>query len=389
MAERSREFGAQAAALQAKLVAMRRELHRHPELSNEEHETTARIRAWLQEAGVPMIPLGLPTGVLAEIRGRNPGPVILLRADIDALPVKEETGLPYASETEGKMHACGHDFHTASMIGAAILLKQNAHLLDGTVRILFQPAEELATGARDVIETGALEGVSAVFGMHNKPDLPVGTVGIKTGPLMASVDRFEIRIGGKGGHAGIPDAAVDPVVVTAAIVGALQTIVSRNVSPLHSAVVSVCSMHVGSTWNVIPDSGYLEGTVRTFEPEARAIIPGRMKQIVEQVAAAFGAQAELRWMPMLPAVNNDARMAQIMRQAADRQGLRVVEAQPVMGGEDFALYQERWPGCFVWMGTGGTEGWHHPKFTVNEEALSISAAYFAETAAEALKVIGE
>jgi len=219
--------------------------------------------------------------------------------------------------------------------------------------------------------------------------LPVGTVGIKTGPLMASVDRFEIQVSGKGGHAGIPEAAVDPVVVTAAIVGALQTIVSRNVSPLHSAVVSVCSMHVGSTWNVIPDSGYLEGTVRTFEPEARAIIPGRMKQIVEQVAAGFGAQAELRWMPMLPAVNNDARMAQIMRQAAERQGLRVVEAQPVMGGEDFALYQERWPGCFVWMGTGGTEGWHHPKFTVNEDALAISAAYFAEVAVEALKVIGE
>lgn len=374
----------QASALRSNLIDMRRELHRHPELSHKEYETTARIRRWLDEAEVPMIRLDLPTGVLAEVKGAHPGPTILLRADIDALPVKEETGLPFASAEDGVMHACGHDFHTASMIGAAILLKRNAHLLNGTVRILFQPAEESATGARAVIETGALDGVSAVFGMHNKPELPVGTVGIKTGPLMASVDRFEIIVTGKGGHAGIPETAVDPVVVSSAIVSALQTLVSRNVSPQHSAVVSVCKLQVGSTWNVIPDSGVMEGTVRTFQPEARDTIPERMKQIVEHVAAGYGAKAELRWMPMLPAVHNDGRMADIMRQAAERQGLRVVEAAPVMGGEDFALFQEKLPGCFVWMGTGGTEGWHHPKFTLNEDALPVSAAYFAEVAALAL-----
>jgi len=387
MSDPSLALKEQASSLREKLIGMRRELHRHPELSHEEYETTARIRRWLNEADVPVIPLGLPTGVLAEVKGTHPGPTIMLRADIDALPVKEETGLPFASTKDGVMHACGHDFHTASMIGAAMLLKQNAHLLDGTVRILFQPAEESATGARAVMETGALDGVSAVFGMHNKPDLPVGTVGIKTGPLMASVDRFEILVNGKGGHAGIPEAAVDPVVVSSAIVAALQTLVSRNVSPHHSAVVSVCKLHVGSTWNVIPDSGVLEGTVRTFQPEARAAIPERMKQIVEHIAAGYGAKAELRWMPMLPAVHNDGRMAQIMRQAAERQGLQVVEAEPVMGGEDFALYQEKLPGCFVWMGTGGAESWHHPKFTLNEAALPVSAAYFAEVAVQALRAI--
>lgn len=381
-------FREQAASLQPKLVAMRRELHLYPELSNEEYETTARIRAWLEELGIRQLDLNLPTGVLAEVKGELPGPTIMLRADIDALPVKEETGLPFASTVSGKMHACGHDFHTASMIGAAALLKERAGELRGTVRILFQPAEELAVGARAVIEAGALEGVSAVFGMHNKPELPVGTVGIRTGPLMASVDRFEIEVQGKGGHAGMPESAVDPVVVSSAIVTALQTLVSRNASPHHSAVVSVCKLQAGSTWNVIPDTGVLEGTVRTFQPEARANIPGQMERVVEGVAAGYGAKAKLKWTAMLPAVNNDAGMAEIMRAAASGQGLQVVEAVPTMGGEDFALYQELVPGCFIWMGTGGTEQWHHPKFTLNEEALALSASLFAEAAVLALKEIG-
>ncbi|PYI50855.1 amidohydrolase [Paenibacillus flagellatus] len=384
----STAFRERAASLQPQLVAMRRELHRFPELSNEEYETTSRIRAWLTEAGIRLLDLDLPTGVLAEVKGARPGPTILLRADIDALPVNEETGLPYTSQIPGKMHACGHDFHTVSMIGATKLLQELAGELDGTVRILFQPAEELAVGARAAIEAGVLEGVTAVFGMHNKPELPVGTIGIRTGPLMASVDRFEIDVFGKGGHAGIPDAAVDPIVVSSAIVGALQTLVSRGVSPHHSAVVSVCKLQSGSTWNVIPDSGVLEGTVRTFQPEARSAIPERMKRIVESVAEGYGAQARLHWTAMLPAVNNDGRMAAIMRAAAAAQGLQVTDAIPTMGGEDFALYQERVPGCFIWMGTGGTEQWHHPKFTLNEDALAISASYFAETAAQALKSVG-
>ncbi|MFS0724144.1 amidohydrolase [Paenibacillus sp. 1P07SE] len=379
----------QSAALQERLVSMRRELHRHPELSGEEHETTARIRTWLTATGIPLRELNLPTGVLAEIQGNQPGPTILLRADIDALPVREETGLPFASEIPGRMHACGHDFHTSSMIGAAALLQQQADQLHGNVRILFQPAEETASGARTVIDAGALEGVAAVFGMHNKPELPVGTVGLKTGPLMASVDRFIIRIKGIGGHAGIPEATIDPVVVSSAIVSALQTLVSRNTSPHHAAVVSVCRLQVGSSWNVIPESGEMEGTVRTFQREARANLPEQMRRVVENVAAGFGAEAELEWIGMLPAVDNDAAAIALAGEVARSQQLQVVEAVPTMGGEDFALYQELVPGAFLWMGTGGTEQWHHPKFTLNEEALAISAALFAGIAVEALKAYGD
>lgn len=375
----------QSAALQDQLVSMRRELHRHPELSGEEHETTTRIRKWLTEAGIPLLELNLATGVLAEIKGGKPGPTILLRADIDALPVQEETGLPFASEVPGRMHACGHDFHTTSMIGAATLLQKQASTLAGNVRILFQPAEETASGAKTVIAVGALEGVSAVFGMHNKPELPVGTVGLRVGPLMASVDRFIVRIKGIGGHAGIPEATVDPVVVSSAIVGALQSLVSRNTSPHHAAVVSVCRLQVGSSWNVIPESGEMEGTVRTFQREARAKLPEQMRRVVENVAAGYGAEAELEWIDMLPAVNNDAAAIELADRVARSQGLQVVEAVSTMGGEDFALYQEVLPGAFLWMGTGGTEQWHHPKFTLNEDALAISAALFAEVAIEALQ----
>ena len=196
-----------------KLVAYRRELHAHPELSAKEFATTERIRYWLTEEGVTILDFPLETGLIAEIVGALPGPTIALRADIDALPVKEATGLPFASETEGLMHACGHDFHTASMIGAAILLQGKKASLKGTVRFIFQPAEEIAQGAKWVEESGALKEVSAIFGMHNKPDLPVGTIGIREGGLMASADRFELEIHGVGGHAGIPDSTIDPIVI--------------------------------------------------------------------------------------------------------------------------------------------------------------------------------
>lgn len=378
-------FRKQADELQPKLVDIRRELHQHPELSQEEFETTRRIRGWLEEiGGIRILDLGLKTGVVAEIEGALPGPTIALRADIDALPVNEETGLPFASTIPGKMHACGHDFHTTSMLGAAMLLQQQAAQLKGRIRLLFQPAEEKAVGAAEIIAAGALDGVDAVLGMHNKPELPVGTVGLRNGPLMASVDRFEISVSGKGGHAAIPDSAIDPVVVSSAIVTALQSLVSRNVSPMDSVVVSVCRLEAGSTWNVIPDSAILEGTVRTFQPETRERIPALMQRIAEGVAQGYGAKAELNWIPCIPAVNNHPSMTEIMRAAAEAQGLTIVEAIPTMGGEDFSLYQEKVPGCFIWMGTSGTEEWHHPKFTLHEDALSISASLFAEAAVLAL-----
>ncbi|KEQ24867.1 amidohydrolase [Paenibacillus tyrfis] len=374
----------EAEELKPELVRLRRELHRHPELSMQEVETTRKIREALSGAGIWLLPLGLPVGVLAEVEGAEPGPTVALRADIDALPVTEETGLPFASEIPGKMHACGHDFHTAAIVGAALLLKRHAAELKGTVRLLFQPAEEKGTGAKAMIGAGALEGVQAIFGMHNKPELPVGTVGLAPGPLMASVDGFKLTVTGKGGHAAIPDAAIDPIVAASAIVGGLQTAVSRSISPLDSAVVSVCSFHAGSTWNVIPDEAVLDGTVRTFRPEVRQKLPDLLGRIASGIAAGYGAEARLTWFAGIPSVTNDSEAVEIARGAAQALNLQVTEARRSTGGEDFAHYQEQVPGCFLWMGTSGTEEWHHPKFTLNEDALVPGAALFALTAVHAL-----
>ncbi|GAA4847000.1 N-acetyl-sulfur-metabolite deacetylase SndB [Paenibacillus vulneris] len=367
------------------LADFRRDLHRHPELSMQEVETTRKIKQFLLNEGITVLPLELPVGVLAEIVGDEDGPIVALRADIDALPVQEETGLPYASEIAGKMHACGHDFHTAAILGAAVLLKRHASKLRGKVRLLFQPAEEKGTGARAMIEAGALEGVEAIFGMHNKPELPVGTIGLSAGPLMASVDGFKIKVHGKGGHAAVPDAAIDPIVAASAIVGGIQTAVSRNTSPFDRAVVSICSFHAGTTWNVIPDLAVLDGTVRTFRQEVRHDMPDRLHRIAMGIAAGYGAEAELSWFSGIPTVNNDAAAVETVRYAAEALKLQVIEAIPSAGGEDFAHYQEKVPGCFIWMGTSGTEEWHHPKFTLNDEALVPSSALFALTAVHALE----
>ncbi len=369
-----------------KLVAYRRELHAHPELSAKEFATTERIRYWLTEEGVTILDFPLETGLIAEVVGALPGPTIALRADIDALPVKEATGLPFASETEGLMHACGHDYHTASMIGAAILLQGKKASLKGTVRFIFQPAEEIAQGAKWIVEAGALKDVSAIFGMHNKPDLPVGTIGIREGGLMASADRFELEIHGVGGHAGIPDSTIDPIVIASQIITGLQTIISRNTSPFHNAVISITQIHGGNSWNVIPEKVYLEGTVRAFQKEDREKIPDLMRRAAEGIASGFGAVADFRWHPYVSIVDNDVRFKAILAETAEEQGYRFVEPKPVAGGEDFAHYQTLIPGFFVFMGVEGTREWHHPEFNLKEEALAVAADYFA---ALALKVLDQ
>ncbi|MGE6632021.1 amidohydrolase [Bacillus sp. NPDC077027] len=373
-------------ALNKRLINMRRELHENPELSFEEYETTKKLRYWLEEAGITIAHYpALKTGIVCEIKGKQEGPIIAIRADIDALPIQEASGVSFSSKVKGKMHACGHDFHTASIFGTAVLLNDRKEDLKGTVRIIFQPAEEIAQGAKHVIEAGALDGVSAIFGMHNKPDLPVGTIGVREDALMASVDRFEIEIIGKGGHAGIPNHSIDPIAISGQITSALQQIVSRHISSLHHAVVSLTRIQGGTSWNVIPDRVEMEGTVRTFEPEVRAAIPDLMKRITIGIAESFGAQAEVRWHPYLPSVINDKRLTKVVEQTARQVGLIVTNAAQSPGGEDFALYQEKIPGFFVWMGTSGTEEWHHPAFTLNEDALGIAAAYFAELAVNALE----
>jgi len=370
--------------LEPHLIEIRRELHRFPELSGAEVRTTARLREWLTEAGIAILPLDLPTGLVAEIRGAGPGPTIALRSDIDALPVLEETGLPFASTIPGRMHACGHDLHMATILGAALILQRLTPTLRGTVRLLFQPAEEIGTGAAMLMEAGAMAGVQAVFGLHNKPDVPSGHVGIKAGPLMASADTLTINITGKGGHAAIPDVTIDPVIAGAAIVMALQSVVSRNISPLDPVVVSISSFHAGSAQNIVPPSATLLGTVRTFRSDVREKVLQTVRRIVTDVAAGYGATATLVVSGSTQPVDNDPAMADLMRRAAADLGMPVVQAVPTMGGEDFAGYQQLAPGCFVWLGTGCPEIWHHPRFTVDDAVIAKGAALFAQTALLAL-----
>ncbi|WP_283751029.1 M20 peptidase aminoacylase family protein [Bacillus cereus] len=375
--------------LTEKLISIRRHLHEYPELSYEEFETTKAIKNWLKEANITIIDSSLETGIIAEISGNKNGPVVALRADIDALPIPEETDLPYTSKIQGKMHACGHDFHTAAILGAAYLLKEKEASLNGTVRFIFQAAEESGNGACKVVEAGHLKNVQAVFGMHNKPDLPVGTIGIKDGPLMAGVDRFEIEIHGVGTHAAVPDAGVDPIVASSQIVMALQTIVSRNISSSHNAVVSVTNIHSGNTWNVIPERAILEGTVRTFQAKTREKIPALMERIIKGISDALGVKTEFRFYPGPPAVQNDKVLTDFSIQIAEKMNLNVISPTPSMAGEDFSFYQQEIPGSFVFMGTSGTHEWHHPAFTVDEEALPISAEYFALLAEEAIHQLSQ
>ncbi|KWW15487.1 MULTISPECIES: amidohydrolase [Peribacillus] len=375
--------------LESRLIAIRRHLHQHPELSNEEFETTKSIRKWLGEEAIEIRQTGLKTGVFADIKGGKPGPTIAIRADIDALPIEEQTGLPFASKVKGVMHACGHDFHTAAVIGAAYLLKEYQPELSGTVRLLFQPAEELGGGAAYVIKDGQIDNVAAIIGLHNKPDLPVGTIGIKEGALMAAVDRFQIVLQGKGSHAAIPQSGNDPIAAGAQLITALQTIVSRNVSPLESAVVSVTRITGGSTWNVIPGEVTLEGTIRTFESAIREEVKQKFHSIVNNIAAAFSQEAVIDWFPGPPALHNHPAITEMARSSALGQSLGVIDPEPSMAGEDFAYYLQHIPGTFAFFGTNGNEDWHHPAFTVDEKAIMKAAYFLSESAKDLLCKHGE
>lgn len=369
--------------LQQQLIDIRRHIHRHPELSGEEVQTTADIREWLEAADIRILNFpDLATGVIAEIgTGES---LVALRADIDALPVQEETGLPFASEIAGKMHACGHDFHTASLLGAAYLLKEQEHHLQGRVRLIFQPAEEKAKGAQQVIASGALEGVQAIFGLHNKPDLPVGTVGIREGALMAAADGFIVEVTGVGTHAAVPEAGIDPIVVSAHIVTALQSIVSRNVGSQQGAVISVTQLNSGHVWNVIPDLAVLQGTIRTFDEQVREHVLSRFEQVVEGVGTAFGTSATVKWLAGPPPVLNDGQWTGVAKLAAEQSQLQVVEPAVSPASEDFSFYQKEAPGVFIFVGTSGPQEWHHPSFDVDERALSGTATFLANTARNAL-----
>lgn len=368
--------------LEEQLILWRRELHQHPELSGKEKATTGRLRGWLNNIGLTTLPYSLNTGLVVEIGHR--GPLIALRADIDALPIEETTALPFASQQPGVMHACGHDIHTSVMLGAARLLKAREADLPGRVRILFQPAEETFVGAKALIDAGVLEGVQAIFGMHNAPELPVGTFATRGGAFYANVDRFVIRLTGKGAHAARPQEGIDTIVVAGQTIGALQTLASRRYSPLASVVVSVTRIAGGNTWNVLPQQVELEGTVRTHDNAIRATLPEAMRQIIHGIAAASGATAELVWQPGPPALVNTPRWAEFASRVAADNGYRVQLSEPQMGGEDFALYLQKAPGTFVSIGSGSDEGLHHPGFNPDERLIYPAACYFARLAEEAL-----
>lgn len=351
--------------------------HKNPELSYEEYRTTERIRQILTEAGIEILPLPLETGLAAVIRGEKEGPVQALRCDIDALPIQEETGLPYASETPGRMHACGHDFHITAGLGAAFLLQERKQELAGTVKLLFQPGEESSLGALKMLETDVCDDVERIWGLHADPTNEAGVIGLREGYVSAAVDRFVIAIRGVGCHGAHPDNGIDPIPAACAVVQALQTIVTRNVNAFHPALISVTRIQAGNTWNVIPEEAVLEGTVRTMDRKDHSLMQERLTEIAKKTAQAYGAQAQTEWIPGPPAVINDAGMAEYAADTARRRGFTVVPEEQSLGGDDFSFYEEKIPGCYIKIGTGKGQLIHQPGFMVEENVLEPAAAYLA------------
>lgn len=351
--------------------------HEHPELSYEEYETTAKIREILTEHGIEILPYELETGLVAIVRGEKEGIVQAMRCDIDALAVREETDLAYRSKVEGKMHACGHDMHITAGIGCAVLLQENREKLKGTVKIIFQPAEETSLGALKILETDVMDDVKCVWGFHADPTNDVGTIGIREGYVAAAVDRFLITVKGIGCHGAHPDDGIDPILVSAAIIQSLQSIVSRNVNAFHPSLLSVTRINAGTTYNVIPPEAVMEGTVRTMEHKDRVLYEKRLKEIAEQTAKAYGAEAEVKWIAGSPAVYNHKSMVEVVEKKAEETDFLTVEEESSMGGDDFSFYEENIRGCYIKIGTGIGHPIHHPGFCVNPEVLYKAAEFLA------------
>lgn len=349
--------------------------HENPELAYEEIRTTKKIREILTAHGIEILPYELETGLTAVIRGEKEGMVQALRCDIDALPIAEETELPYCSKETGKMHACGHDMHITAGIGCALLLQENKSSLRGTVKIIFQPAEETSLGALKILETDVMDDVEKVWGFHADPTNAAGVIAIREGYVTAAVDRFVITVKGVGCHGAHPDNGIDPIPVTAAIIQALQSIVTRNVNAFHPSLLSVTRVSAGTTWNVIPAEAVMEGTVRTMEREDRVLYEKRLREIAEKTAQAYGAEAEVEWVAGPPATCNDKEMADFCAKRAEAMGLPVAVEESSLGGDDFAFYEEKIPGCYVKIGTGVGHPIHHPAFMV-DPAMLLPAAEF-------------
>ncbi|HEU0116225.1 MAG TPA: amidohydrolase [Thermomicrobiales bacterium] len=379
------------------VIADRRDFHEHPELAYHEERTAGIVAERLRALGVDDIRTGIAgTGVTGLVHGAasGPGRVVLLRADMDALPIHEQNEVDYRSRTDGVMHACGHDAHTAMLLAVARLLMDRRDEFSGTVKTLFQPAEELPPGgAKPMIEAGVLEDphVDAVFGLHIDQNSPLGVVSVRPGPYMAAADRFTIALKGKGGHGAHPHDTVDPVLIGAQIVTALQSLVSREIDPISSGVVSVTAFLAGEAFNVIPDSAELRGTVRTFTPENRDLLEKRIGELVGGIAAAMRADAKVDYNRGYPSTVNDPAMTDIVRQAAvETVGAEHVrEGEPIMGAEDFSYFLQARPGSFFFVGSRNDErglvwGHHHPRFDIDEAALAVGVETMTRVALDYL-----
>jgi len=373
------------------LITWRRDIHAHPELAYQEERTANLVAERLESWGIPVSRGLAKTGVVGTL-ARGYGPRVGLRADMDALAMEEANTFAHRSRHAGRMHACGHDGHTAMLLGAARYLAEHGDF-SGTVQVIFQPAEEAAGGARVMLEDGLFERfpVDAVFGMHNWPGLPVGQFSMRTGPMMASLDCFDIRVVGKGTHGALPHHGVDPIMVSAQLVSALQTIVSRGVDPLQAAAISVTKIRGGDSHNIIPAAVELSGGIRCFDSELREFLRQRLVEVVDGVCASFGAAGEVAFVASFPAVVNAAEATELAaRTAAELVGAENVtaDAEPIMASEDFAYMLEAKPGCYSFIGHGAGDGAcmvHNPNYDFNDEALTLGATYWVTLARNFLR----
>ena len=381
------------AGMQQEIAAWRQDLHTHPEIGYDLPRTAGFVADKLKEFGCDEVVPGVGrSGVVGVIRGRksNSGRAIGLRADMDALPIKEITGLPYASQTPGKMHACGHDGHTSMLLGAAKYLCETRNF-DGTAIVIFQPAEEGGAGAKAMLDDGLMQRwpMQEVYGMHNMPGIPVGQFGVNPGPIMAAADRLYLDIEGRGSHAAKPHLSIDPVLIGCQFGNAVQAVVSRNVDPLESAVVSICMFHGGDAFNVIPQTASLTGTIRTLKEDVRERVFDRIRALGDALAMQHGATLNLRLeRGYPPTVNHPEQAACAAKAAADVVGAGHVDTNvvPMMGGEDFSFMLLERPGAFIFIGNGDSAGLHHPAYNFNDDAIPVGVSYWARLVETALPV---
>lgn len=376
-------------ALTDELIAIRRHLHAHPERSFHETETSAYLERVLRDHGIDVLANPMETGVVAQITGAHAGPTVALRADIDGLPIHEDSGLDFASANPGVMHGCGHDLHMASLLGAVFWLSAHRDLIGGTVRIIFQPAEELGLGARAVIDAGLVDGVEAIIGTHNNPNYAPGTLAAGTAPMMAGCVRFGVTLHAQGTHAGYPHKGTGPLEAMASMIMSLQTIVSRNVTPFHPLVVSVTEVHGGDVWNVVPAEAGFQGTVRYFHREDGDLAAERFRTIVEKTAAAYGIAASVDWDDFQdPLVSDPALIEPVCAHIPQYASLAPI--MPSMAGEDFAEYAKVTRPVFAFVGSNGTPGcadWHSPRFVGFDETVRTGADFYANAALDVLDAL--